>query len=130
VAITTSDETTPNAMKAYTVGTTAGSRPPPGLVVIQYTIAPAAKPAVEAISLGASATSSLAPHLGHSMLLDFAAAMVAEISVPQCGQTRLATYHLSDGACNNKRIGGQKKSEKRDDAAVSFELQGKVAFLP
>lgn len=84
----------PNARKAYSVGRTS----PRSLVdpaESRQAIAPAASPANVEIVRDPGATSSRAPHFGHSMSFVRAADSGAEISVLQCGQMRTATVHLT-----------------------------------
>src|SRR3977135_3261574 len=98
----TSGETTPNARKAHRVGRRAPQHPPDPRER-RNAIAAAASPHRVEIVRDPGATSSRALHRGHSMLLEYAAAVAAVISALQCGQMRTATVHLSVRTPNNKR---------------------------
>src|SRR5882762_6776926 len=100
----------PKARNAYSVGRTA-PKSPLELLERCHTIAAAARPQREEIVREPGATSSRALHFGHSMPLENAAAVAAEISVLQCGQMRMATAHLSVQRTNNRRNHATKKRE-------------------
>jgi len=96
----------PKARNAYSVGNT-----PPKSVgdpeESRHAIVPAASPQIVDMVREPEATSSRAPHFGHSMSFERATEMGAEISVLQCGQMRTATVHLHKGAPTIIEIGRQ-----------------------
>jgi hypothetical protein len=59
------------------------------------------------------------------MLLEYAAAFAAEISVLQCGQMRTATAHLSVRASNNRRNQAVKKRETPREGWLRLESDWK-----
>src|SRR5260370_8951959 len=107
----TSGETTPNARNAYSVGRTAPKSPPESLER-RHAIAAATSPHRVEIVRDPGATSSRALHCGHSMLLEYAAAVATVISAFQGGQMLTATVHPSGRAPNNKRNQPAHKTER------------------
>lgn len=93
VNIRTSEDTTPNARIAYTVGRTPPRSPLMPLDARQA-MAPAASPQREEIVRDPDVTSSRAPHFGHTISFEYAAVSGAGISVLQWGQIRTATCYL------------------------------------
>src|ERR1700704_2162908 len=112
----TSGETAPNERNAYSVGRTAPKSPPEPLER-RHAIAAAASPHRVEIVRDPGATSSRALHCGHSMLLEYAAAIAAVISALQCGQIRTATIHLPVWTPNNKRNQPAKKRDTRSEGS-------------
>src|SRR5258707_11896430 len=105
-------ETAPNATNAYRVDRIVPKSPPEPLER-RHAIAAAASPHRVEIVRDPGATSSRDLHCGHSMLLEYAAAIAAVISALQCGQMRTATVHLPVRTPNNKRNHTAKKRETR-----------------
>lgn len=101
----------PKARNAYSVGSTPPRSPlkPPARC---HAMAAAASPQNDEIVRAPGATSSRVLQRGHSMLLENAATLAAEISALQCGQMRTATVHPSVRTLNNRRSRAVKKSGK------------------